>query len=358
MLSRVNVDASNYSAIIRTKPEDFQVEEYLPFKPDGTGGHVWLQIRKRNTNTDWLATTLAKFAGVPPVSVGYAGMKDRHAVTTQWFSVNLEGHSEPEWFQFNNDEIEILTITRHGKKLKRGVLSGNKFTLLLRNLKGEPVDIEVALNQIKQAGVPNYFGEQRFGHGGNNLEQAERWFRTGRAPKSRNKRSMYLSAARSWLFNLVLTERINSRNWNEAVAGDVMLLDGTRASHFVADQVDNDILKRMVKMDIHPSGPLWGRGESYALTQVAEIESQVLDLWHPWCQELEKQGLKQERRALRVVPKNFEWQFLENKQLKLTFSLPPGCYATTILRELAVIVDYHQRNFIVPSPIRVVDNTE
>ena len=345
LLPRVNDLALTCSADLRSKPEYFQVDEQLPFEPDGSGGHVWLQIQKRGINTDWLATELAKFAGVPTVAVGYAGLKDRHAVTVQWFSINMEGFDEPNWSEIESEDIKIITQTRHGKKLKRGVLTGNRFKLRLTNLQGDKTSWETALKKIQQQGVPNYLGEQRFGHQGGNLHRVDHWFSTGKAPKKRNQKSMYLSAARSWLFNLVVAERIKQQNWSTAIAGDVMLLAGTRGSVFNVDDIDDTIIRRVDEMDIHPTAVLWGRGRSQVQDECLALEQQTLNDWQDWQQGLEKAGLSQERRALRLYPSDFDWQFIDDEQLELSFFLPAGCYATSVMRELAVIADKSQRNY-------------
>jgi len=342
---RINLDALLCSADIRSQQEYFQVDEQLPFEPDGTGGHVWLKIQKRGINTDWLAGELAKFAGVHQVAVGFAGLKDRHAVTQQWFSVNLEGFVEPDWSAFETDDIKIITYTRHGKKLKRGVLLGNTFKLRLTNVQGERALWESALEQIQQYGVPNYFAEQRFGHQCGNLYRVEHWFSTGKAPKKRNQKSIYLSAARSWLFNLVLAERIRLGNWNKALLGDVMLLAGTKASLFLVDADDDALQERLDTMDIHVSGPLWGRGNPAVLDDSSLLEQAVLSEWQAWQQGLEKAGMSQERRALRLFPTGFNWQFIPDNQLELEFFLPAGSYATAVMRELAVISDAQHRNY-------------
>ncbi len=338
-LARINASAFSCSAVIRSKPDYFQVDEQLPFEPDGEGGHVWLRIKKRNTNTDWLALELAKFAKVPSVAVGYAGMKDRHAITIQWFSINMEGVTEPEWAEFETEDIQILEQTRHNKKLKRGVLLGNTFTLTLTELSGDKQTWQTNLETIKQHGVPNYFAEQRFGHSAGNLVRADHWFNTGKTPKKRNQRSIYLSAARSWLFNLVLNYRVQDKTWNTALIGDVMLLAGTRASLFSADLNNDDIKARLSEMDIHPTGPLWGKGKQRVQAEAERLETTILQDWSTWRQGLEKAGLKQERRALRLFPQNFDCRFLGTDQLKLCFYLPAGCYATAVMRELAVISD-------------------
>lgn len=341
----INPKALSCSAVIRNQREFFQVDEQLPFEPDGEGGHVWLKIQKRGINTDWLAGELAKFAGVHPVAVGFAGLKDRHAVTRQWFSINLEGFEEPDWSSFETEDIQIIEQTRHGKKLKRGVLTGNVFKLRLTDLKGDKADWEASLNKVKQQGVPNYFAEQRFGHQAGNLYRVEHWFSTDKAPRKRNQKSIYLSAARSWLFNLVLAERVSLGTWDQALAGDVMLLVGTKASSFVANDVDEALQTRLATMDIHPTGPMWGRGNPLVHADSLALEQAVLSDWESWRQGLEKAGMSQERRALRLYPTDFNWQFMAENQLELAFFLPAGCYATAVMRELAVISDAQHRNF-------------
>lgn len=338
-LARVNPSAASCSAGIRRQADYFQVDEVLPFEPDGEGGHVWLKIRKTGINTDWLANELATFAKVPQVAVGYAGLKDRHAVTTQWFSIKVEGITEPEWLEFETDDIKIIEQTRHGKKLKRGVLAGNIFDLRLTGMTGDVALWQQHLEVIQQQGVPNYFAEQRFGRQLNNLHRVGNWFETGKAPKKRQQKSLYLSAARSWLFNLVLDQRLQRGNWNQALDGDVMVLAGTKASLFNAELSDTVLSSRLAKMDIHPTGPLWGRGLPLTETACLALEQQVLSSWDDWQAGLEKAGMKQERRALRLFPQDFEWQFLTDDQLQLRFFLPAGCYATAVMRELAVISD-------------------
>ena len=342
-LARANSLAVSCSASIRHQHGSFQVDEVLPFQPDGEGGHVWLKIRKRGINTDWLANELARFAKVPQVAVGYAGLKDRHAVTTQWFSIKVEGVTEPEWSEFKIANIEIIEQTRHGKKLKRGVLAGNTFDLHLTEMIGDLELWQEHLELIAQQGVPNYFAEQRFGRQANNLHAVGNWFLTGKGPKKRQQKSMYLSSARSWLFNLILDQRVKSGNWNQAIEGDVMLLAGTKASLFNAELTDTNLLSRVKTMDIHPTGPLWGKGQSLTQNDCLAIEEQVLLTWNDWQSGLEKAGMKQERRALRLYPQYFEWKYIADNELQLRFFLPAGSYATAVMRELAVLSDASKR---------------
>lgn len=339
-LLRANPEAANCAATIRQQPEHFQVDEQLPFSPSGEGGHVMLQIRKTGSNTDWIAGKLAEFAGVEEVAIGYAGLKDRHAVTTQWFTVKVEGIQEPDWSQFLADGCEIVTLTRHNKKLKRGVLSGNHFQLLLTNLQGEKAVWEQSLKRIATAGVPNYFAEQRFGRQMANLARAEAWFSSGRKPKKRQQKSMILSAARSWLFNQCVSARIQQNNWQHWLQGDVMQLNGT-GSVFVPEAGETDIESRLASFDIHPTGPLWGRGRPMCQAECQVLEQEALADWQSWQQGLEQAGLKQERRALRVKPEAMNWEFNDDG-LCVRFFLPSGSYATAVLRELAEVTDASQ----------------
>jgi tRNA pseudouridine13 synthase len=323
---------------IRTSAEDFQVDEVLGYEPDGEGNHAILHIRKRNTNSDWLARQLAEFAGVEAKEVGYAGLKDRHAVTTQYFSVNLSGREEPDWSQLNSDEIEVLSVSRHGKKLRRGGLRENRFVVTLRNLGGDCSALEQRLRCIETEGVPNYFGEQRFGRDGNNLRMVEKMFRGEIQERDRHKRGLYLSAARSWLFNLVLSRRVIDNNWLQALPGEALIQPSSRSALSLR-VISNEIRERIEKGFLQPSGPLWGRGSTTALAEAAQLECDALVGEELFMHGLEQAGLEQERRALRLEVKDFTWQFLGKDVLQLNFILPAGSYATAVLREVLQVTD-------------------
>ncbi len=317
---------------IRTTPEDFQVDEILGFELSGEGEHVCLHIRKRNSNTAFIAKQIARLADVKNMDVSYAGLKDRNAVTTQWFSVYLSNKPEPDWSQLNNDEIEVLSVCRHNRKLRRGTLKGNRFKIIVRDLQGNKETLEQRLQQIKTNGVPNYFGEQRFGR--NNLEQASAMFSGQIKVRNRDKRSLYLSAARSAIFNEVLSKRVAAGNWNQALPGDVMMLNGSH-SIFQAELVDKTIQQRITEHDIHPTGPLWGRGQLATKSDAFAFEQQTVELFLDWCHGLEQAGMKQERRALRLPVADFSWE-IGLGSFELCFFLPAGCYATSVLRELVL----------------------
>lgn len=328
---KVNAN-SQLRGVIREQAEDFQVDEIQQFKASGIGEHVWLHIKKTGENTDWVARELAKIAQVPRRDVSYAGMKDRNAVTTQWFSVQMPGRDAPDWQSNLADSVQVLAEKRHDRKLRRGALVGNQFTLLIRDFKGEEAELRETIARIQSDGVPNYFGEQRFGHKASNVAKAEQWFSEGYRIKDRNKRSIYLSAARSWIFNHILSARIKKENWNQAIEGDVFMLDGSKSCF--NETVDEIIEERVLRQDIHPTGALWGRGRLATQESMAEIENEQAKQFSILCEGLEKQGLKQERRSLRLPVNDIEFESLQADLLQLTFSLPAGTYATSVLAEI------------------------
>ena len=321
---------------LRVEPEDFRVEELRLITPQGQGSHLWLEIEKRNANTNWVAGQLAAQAGVPARDVGFAGMKDRRAVTRQWFSVGLQEAGDTEWENWSIPDAVILRAEPHGRKLKRGALSGNRFRIVLRSLEGDREVLNERLLAVAAQGVPNYFGPQRFGHGGRNVERGARWLeRGGRLP--RNKRSIYLSAVRSFLFNTLLSRRVGLGNWNRILDGEIASLDGSRAI-FPCEMPDPELDRRCETFDIHPSGPLPGRGGAQPAREAAEIEQAVLEPYRPLVDKMTAAGLEAARRSLRVRPEDLEWAF-EGPDFVLVFVLPPGAYATGVLRELVTADD-------------------
>ena len=323
--------APTISARIRSTPEDFQVFEELKFSPDGSGEHALLRVRKRTVNTHWVAKQLAAFAEVAPVAVSYAGLKDRHALTEQWFSVQLPGRADPDWSTCGGDDFTVLEQHRHSRKLKRGALKGNAFRIVLQALQGELTELEARLHRVAAEGVPNYFGEQRFGR--DNLSRAEALFLVQIRVKDRHKRGLYLSAARACLFNHVLSQRITQGTWNQALEGDLMALEGSR-SIFAVSVVDATIRTRVAALDIHPSGPLWGKGEPPSQAEVLQLEQAVAADFPVLCQGLQASGLKQERRALRLPVADLAWKWIAEDAVVLNFRLAAGSYATAVLREL------------------------
>lgn len=318
------------TGIIRQQPEDFIVDEIPSVEFTGEGEHVCLHIRKRGLNTEDIARMLAKTADVKRRDVSFAGLKDRHAVTTQWFSIYLPTTVEPDWQTLNSDNVQVLEVVRNARKLRRGTLTGNRFQITVRDFDADAVRLDTRLQNIIDHGVPNYFGSQRFGRAGSNLDRALEMF-DGRRVK-REQRSHYLSAARSMLFNMVLSRRVTERSWNRLLDGEVCMLAGSRG-FFATDAVDDELLQRLQSRDIHPSGPLWGKGELPSRSHASDLESSTLRELADWCDGLEKAGLKMERRSLRLMVEDLQWEYADNT-LVLKFSLPAGCFATAVLREI------------------------
>lgn len=325
-------------ARIRTTAEDFFVEEIAGFEPSGEGEHLLLTIEKRGLNTAAVAKRLADWAGLPEKAIGYAGMKDRHAVTRQRFSVHLPKRIAPDTASLQSEDLDVLSSTWHNRKLPRGALAGNRFVLVLREVAGERAAIEARLRQIAASGLPNWFGEQRFGRGGDNVESALSMF-AGRRVRH-DQRSILLSAARSELFNRVLAARVRDASWDAGLEGEVWILAGSR-SLFGPEPWDETLADRLARFDIHPSGPLWGAGELRSTARCAEVERAALDGDDALMlrKGLEDAGLKQERRALRLIAEGLAWTWQEAAVLSLSFSLPPGSYATALLQELGEVSD-------------------
>jgi len=315
----------------RVQPEDFIVNEQMDIALSGVGEHLWLQVRKTGANTDWVAGQLARCAQVPTSEVGYAGLKDRHAVTTQWFSIQLPGKADPDFADLPA-EIEILYQQRHDKKLRRGALLSNQFILTLRHCSGDFVAAQAICAQISQRGLPNYYGAQRFGHNMGNLTKAQHWFEGSFTPKQRNQRSLYLSAARSWIFNHVLSARVQQNTWDQRLEGDVFMFEG--GSAWFNDDASPELVARLANLEIHPTGVLWGRGMLATQAAMQALEAEQAAQFPIFCAGLEKQGLKQERRALRIKVTDLEFKPLTDDSVRLSFSLPPGAYATTLLEQL------------------------
>lgn len=291
---------------------DFLVTEELGFTPSGEGEHVYLEIEKDGDNTAWIARQIAALAGVETRDIGYCGLKDRHGITRQWFSVYLPKSPEPDWQALQTDTLRLLNCTRHRQKLRRGQHLCNRFAIWLRDVSADQAELNRRLQLIAQQGVPNYFGPQRFGIDNGNLALAQRLLVEQVKIKNRPKRTMALSAARSFLFNQVLAERVQQNCWQRLMPGETGL----------------EVMDQLL-----PSGPLWGRGRPQVTGAAQKLEEQVLANWQHWCEPLEFTGLKQDRRALVSKVQQLSWHW-EGRDLQLKFALGVGCYATSVIAEL------------------------
>ena len=299
-------------ATFRSQLADFVVVEHLGIQPEGEGEHHYLHLEKRGVNTDWVAQKIARLAGVKANDVGFCGLKDRHAVASQWFSVYLPKGPPPDWSVLQDDAIRLIEVTAGKRKLRRGQHQSNRFIITLRDIEKAACEELQQRLQVVGQGVPNYFGEQRFGRDGGNLVSAARWLEQGAPLNKMRDKSMVMSAARSHVFNLVLAERVRRGNWREALSGDVETGSAT--------------------------GPLWGRGRNPVSAETLALEEQVLADHRQWLTGLEHCGLMQERRNLVLAPQNMRWN-LDQANLMLEFALAPGEFATVVLREV-----FHLRN--------------
>jgi tRNA pseudouridine13 synthase len=327
-------------AVLKATADDFQVDEVLDIPLSGTGEHLWLWVEKRGLNTEEVAKKLARAAGVQLRTVSYAGLKDRQALTRQWFSIQLPGKADPDFSAAQSDALRILKSVRHLRKLQRGAHAANGFTLRLTQLSGERTELDARLEQIAAQGVPNYFGPQRFGHAGGNLGQARHYALGGVLPEQRNIRSRVLSAARSYLFNQILAARVADGSWQQARVGDLLAFTDSR-SFFPAGEAECSD-PRLAILDLHPTGALWGAGESPASGAIQQLEQAVAAQEPLLCDWLASAGMAQERRILRLPIGKLTWHYPAADILQLEFVLPAGCFATVLVRELIDLLPAEQ----------------
>jgi tRNA pseudouridine13 synthase len=325
------------NGVLRASPEDFVVDEVLGFEAAGAGPHALLHVRKRGANTEWVARELARAAGCKPFEVGFAGLKDRNAVTTQFFTVPRGKRAAQEFLDVKGEGFEVIASAEHQRKLPRGALAGNRFDIRVREFTVDAQQLRQRLEQIAAQGVPNYFGPQRFGREAGNLAAVLTAAQAGgRVRRDRDRggdQGFVLSAARSVVFNAILAERVTAGSWNRLEAGDVANLDG-RGSVFKVDAVDEELTARCLRGELHPTAPMVGEGETLASGAVAALEEQVQLRFGEVLTVVRAQRMSSERRALRIAVRGLEHEFGDGT-LRLRFTLPAGAFATVVLRELA-----------------------
>lgn len=313
--------------VLRTFPEDFRVEELLGFAPAGHGPHVLLRVQKRDANTQWVGGELARACGCRARDVGFAGLKDRHAIAVQWFSVPQSRLTPQAWLQVQGEGFTVLEAQVHNRKLPRGALAGNRFTIRIRNCDIDRELLAQRLQMIEVQGVPNYFGPQRFGRDGGNLRAIEE-ARTLRG----TQRGFVLSAARSLVFNAALAERVREGNWGILLEGDIANLDA-RGSIFPVETLDETLRERGDRLELHPTGPLWGKGEPATQGAVQALEKAAAAQYPQACALVEGAGMAQERRSLRLAVRELASE-PQPDGVVLSFRLARGSFATTVLREI------------------------
>lgn len=332
-------------AVFKLAPEDFRVIEELGFALTGSGEHACLRIRKTGVTTQDVVRLLARRAGIREFDVGYGGLKDKQGVCEQWFSLYQPVPAPLLLDDFAERGIEVLESCRNSRKLRRGSHKVNRFRIRLRNPQWRNgcaagatalQALEGRLALVASRGVPNYFGEQRFGRDMGNVAQARQLFAGELRMAKGYKRGLLLSSARSQVFNEVLSERVRQQVWDAWLEGDVWNLNGSD-SFFEAPQWTDELRARLQAFDIHPTGPLWGTGILCSSADTKALELATGAQWQDLCEGLEAAGLSQARRALRLVVQDLRWQAMDSGDLDIEFALPPGTYATTVLREVCIL---------------------
>lgn len=312
---------------IKSCNADFRVDEELGFDPSGEGEHWLLQIEKDGLTTPQLVSRLAADFGLHPRQIAFSGLKDKNALTTQWLSLHLPGKPLPE-ARRAGDGYRVLRAERHRAKLRRGTHRANRFQVRVRGIDGLPDTTLRQMAEIGSHGMANYFGAQRFGNRGDNVEQA--LARLGRTRLKRQQQSLLISALRSHLFNQLLARRIREDRWRRPLDGDVFMLRGSR-SIFSAPP-DDEIRRRFEALDIAATGSLYGAGDSRLGGEALRLERQVFDAHRQICDCLERQRASLQLRPLRVAVEQFDYR-LDSRAglLEVQATLPAGSYLTSLL---------------------------
>lgn len=336
-------------ATIRSRPEDFVVEEIAAYEPSGKGEHVYLTIRKTGRNTLDVLRDVARALGADPRATGFAGMKDRHAVTTQTISLQipLATDIEPLLAKLEIPGVEILGASRHGNKLKPGHLVGNRFRIRLRGLNPEDTQrVAQKLEEIGRIGVPNSFGPQRFGRDGDNPTRALAWLRgEQRGPKDRREQRFLFSALQSLLFNQVLDRRVADGTWAIVLPGDVAKKHDSGGVFTVPAEGPElaDAIERAKAGAISATGPMFGSKMRWPEGAPLALEREVLASVLPDASRLDAFRAQGEgtRRPLRLLVADVEIQRSDAEEhgLTVSFVLPKGGYATTVLANACGLVD-------------------
>ena len=329
--------------VLKSLPEDFKVTEVMDVELSGEGEHYWLDISKTKSNTEQVAKALAKFSNVSVKDVGYSGMKDFFAETRQWFSVWKPKGGQPAWDEFRTEGIVIHQVVKHSRKIKRGTHKANKFNIVIRDITGDLSELEKRLDNVKRDGVPNYFGAQRFGRNADNMRQAIDFFNGDKKIKSRNLKGILLSSARSWLFNQVVSGRVNQGSWQTLYENEPANLHASNSVFQTKGESDEG--DRLKAFDIHPTTPMWGNGADQLMSDCSELfewEQSVMSPYSILQRGLEHAKLDYQRRSLRSIVSDMSWSIeavlgndgLTNNYLVLSFELIRGQFATSVIREL------------------------
>jgi tRNA pseudouridine13 synthase len=322
---------------IKNEFADFKVHENLPIELTGSGEHLYLFIEKTNANTRYVVGELAAHFQVSDREIGYAGMKDRHGITCQWFSIYLTKAQHKDWQDISHPEFKVLEASLHNKKLKIGDLESNSFDITVREFEGDFAKVEERVVALNKSGFANYFGSQRFGNEGNTLEEAKQWLINGERVK-KSQEGLYISAIRSFLFNKILEKRVKQGSWNKILLGE-LAWNPANEGYMLVESVDDGLTPGLV-----PTIQLFGRDRFQARSEAADIEKEVFVDNDELCQLLLKRKVNADRRACFTRPVQLEAKQIDASTLVFSFTLDKGCYATVLLEQILLVENAAKRN--------------
>lgn len=328
------INTPTISGVIKSHASDFKVIEHHEVEFTEQGEHLWLKVEKTNSNTAWVATQLASACKVPARQVGFAGLKDRHAITEQWFSVQLPKIRDIEVIKSKLPaEITIKAHHWHQSKIKTGQLKYNEFIITIRHIEGDRSEVERHVTQVQANGVPNYFGPQRFGNGMSNIQQVQDWFAASIKVNNKNLRGLLISTARSHLFNLIVAHRIQNGIWQNVIDGDLLQLNNSHSWFPVRDATEAEVKRRLKEHDIHITAALYGEDDLQSYGKCAQLEHHIAAQFPIYHTGFKQHRVLQDRRSVRCLPQALQFNWQDNC-LTIGFKLKPGCYATAVLREI------------------------
>ena len=318
------------AGLIKVTPEDFKVREELAYQPSGTGEHIYLCFRRSDWNTGRISSKISQILEADKHSYGYAGMKDRHALVEQTISVKsaltLE-HAREKLMQHASD-IEIVAISRHQNKLKRGHLRYNHFQILVKNLKNIKLDaILLRRDSIIQNGFLNYYGDQRFGIDFDNIRNGFDVLKEFKRVKSLHKRKLFINALQAALFNLYLSRRMTDAQ--ELLMGDILKKSDT-GGLFIYDNPSDE--NRVTAGNCTVCGPIFGHKMMASEKATYTMEMALLEEFHLGLNKFRRLKTAGSRRAFKIYPEYINIEMMNSSELSFQFKLPKGVYATTLLK--------------------------
>ncbi len=335
-LPYLTADVPGIPGVLRVALEDFVVDEMSAYELSGSGEHVYVHFEKRDLTTPEAMRRLIRALGAEPRAAGYAGLKDRRAVTRQWASFAIKDDSVARALGDTLEGIRVLEVTRHGNKLRTGHLRGNRFALRLREVPlGREAEVAAVLARLAIEGIPNFYGEQRFGREAQNVAEARRWIVDGqRPPRDAFRRKLLVSSLQSELFNDVLAARLDDGLFAQAVDGDLLRKEDS-GGLFTTDDLA-DASARVAAFEVSATGPMFGAKMRWPERDARAREERVLAAAGLTAAHLESFARDGEgtRRPLRVRPLDVSVETEAPGVVLLRFTLPKGAYATVVLREV------------------------